>query len=118
MSAEKEITELLSGSTPEVQSLVGTLRKIVAEAAPTATETVKEGWRTITYEDEGIVCYIAPLRRHVDLGFYNGVRLKDPEKLLEGHGKKLRHIKIWKENDIREKDFQNLVREAFAVHHT
>jgi hypothetical protein len=116
MSAEKEITDLLSGSTPEVRSLVGTLRKIVAEAAPTAVEKVKGGWRTITYEDEGIVCYIAPLRKHVDLGFYDGVRLRDPDKLLEGHGKKLRHIKIWKENDIRQAEFRELVKEAFAVH--
>ncbi|MFQ5512652.1 MAG: DUF1801 domain-containing protein [Candidatus Krumholzibacteriia bacterium] len=115
MSAEKEITELLSGSTPEVRSLVGTLRKIVAEAVPAATETVKRGWRTITYEDEGIVCYIAPLRKHVDLGFYEGVRLRDPEKLLEGRGKKLRHIKIWKENDIRKREFEELVKEAFEI---
>jgi hypothetical protein len=116
MGAEKEITELLSGSTPEVRALVGTLRKIVSEAAPTATETVKQGWRTITYEDEGIVCYIAPLRKHVDLGFYNGVLLSDPEKLLEGHGQKLRHVKIWQDKDIRTEDFRELVKEAFELH--
>ena len=116
MSAEKEITELLSGSTPEVRSLVGTLRTLVSEAAPTATETVKQGWRTITYEGKGIVCYIAPLLKHVDLGFYNGVQLEDPERLLKGHGKKLRHVKIWEEKDIRRADFQNLVKEAFALH--
>ncbi len=118
MSAENEITELLSGSTPQVRSLVGTLRTLVTEAAPTATETVKQGWRTITYEGQGIVCYIAPLRKHVDLGFYDGVQLKDPERLLEGHGKKLRHVKIWEEKDIRREDFQNLVKEAFALHQT
>ena len=116
MNTEKEITELLSGSTSEVRSLVGTLRTLVAEAAPTATETVKQGWRAITYESKNIICYIAPLRKHVDLGFYNGVQLKDPEQLLEGHGKKLRHVKIWGEKDIRREDFQNLVKEAFALH--
>ena len=118
MGAEKEITELLSGSTPEVCTLVGTLREIVSQAAPTARETVKHGWRTITYEDEGIVCYIAPLLKHVDLGFYNGVRLSDPEKLLKGHGKKLRHVKIWEGTDIRREEFRKLVKEAFALHHT
>ena len=116
MRADREVTELLSGSDRHIQSLVGNLRDLVLEAAPEAQETVKTGWRTITYESDGIVCYITPLRKHVDLGFYEGVRLSDPERILEGHGEKLRHIKIWETRDIRAQEFKDLVRQAFDKH--
>ena len=38
--------------------------------------------------------YILPHKRWVNLGFYQGVDLADPEGLLEGTGAKMRHVKI------------------------
>jgi hypothetical protein len=38
--------------------------------------------------------YIIPYKEWVDLGFYQGVELPDPDGLLEGSGAKLRHVKI------------------------
>lgn len=46
-------------------------------------------------------CYIGVHREHANLGFYYGAQLSDPEGLLEGTGKKLRHIKV---RDIEEVD--------------
>ena len=39
-------------------------------------------------------CYIGAYRAHVNLGFYYGAELADPLGLMEGTGKKLRHIKV------------------------
>jgi hypothetical protein len=38
--------------------------------------------------------YIMPQPRYVNLGFYHGVALPDPDGLLEGAGKALRHVKV------------------------
>ena len=38
--------------------------------------------------------YIGVHKSHVNLGFYYGATLQDPDRLLEGSGKKLRHVKI------------------------
>ena len=38
--------------------------------------------------------YIAVHSSHVNLGFYHGAVLADPTGLLEGSGKKLRHVKM------------------------
>jgi hypothetical protein len=38
--------------------------------------------------------YIMPLKDRVNLGFYHGVDLPDPETILEGTGKRLRHVKV------------------------
>ena len=41
------------------------------------------------------ICWIQPHRDYVRLGFFNGATMPDPENLLEGSGKKLRHIKVY-----------------------
>ena len=39
-------------------------------------------------------CYIGAFKEHVNLGFYYGTKLPDPQGLLEGTGRSLRHIKV------------------------
>ena len=38
--------------------------------------------------------FISIQKKNLNLGFYNGTSISDPEKLLEGHGKKLRYVKL------------------------
>jgi len=45
-------------------------------------------------------CYIATNARHVNLGFPRGAALPDPNRLLEGEGKTMRHIKFASERDL------------------
>ncbi len=45
------------------------------------------------------IVYIAPHNNYVRLGFFNGATMPDPNNLLEGTGKKLRHIKVHEIND-------------------
>ena len=79
MTDTPEVQQLLVGVSPEVLSLVRTLRDIVEEVRPDAPV-------------KGIV---------------------DPEGLLEGTGKGMRHIKVRGPRDIRRDAFKALVRQAF-----
>jgi hypothetical protein len=45
-------------------------------------------------------CYIATNARHVNLGFPRGAELPDPNRVLEGDGKSMRHIKFASERDL------------------
>ncbi len=38
--------------------------------------------------------YVNAFRAHVNVGFYNGAVLDDPARLLEGAGKRMRHVKL------------------------
>lgn len=38
--------------------------------------------------------YISVHSSHVNLGFYHGAVLRDPSEILEGTGKRLRHVKL------------------------
>jgi hypothetical protein len=52
------------------------------------------------------------IRDHVNLGFHQGASLSDPEGLLEGEGKQMRHIKIRSLNDLMNPAIRAYIQEA------
>ena len=44
--------------------------------------------------DEAAFGYVNAFRAHVNVGFFFGAFLKDPSRLLEGTGKRMRHVKL------------------------
>jgi hypothetical protein len=38
--------------------------------------------------------YVNAFRSHVNVGFFNGAALADPAQLLQGSGKRMRHVKL------------------------
>ena len=101
MDSEKfgSFDDLLSMSHPSQHAAMKRLREIILEVDPVACEVVRLGDRAATYGvgpkkmSEGYA-YIMPFTAWVNLGFYKGTDLPDPEGLLEGTGSKLRHVKI------------------------
>lgn len=59
-------------------------------------------------------CYIAPFTSHVNLGFMFGTHLQDPGHLLEGEGKRLRHIKVRDPETIRNPAIRQFLQAAWA----
>ena len=45
-------------------------------------------------------CWITPHAAHVTLGFYYGAELPDPEGILDGTGRLMRHVKITRPADL------------------
>jgi len=57
-------------------------------------------------------CYIGSHAHHVNIGFNYGSELADPGRLLEGTGKKFRHVKIRSLDDAGRPALRELVRAA------
>jgi hypothetical protein len=51
-------------------------------------------------------------KSHINLQFWNGVDLTNPRYLLEGTGKKMRHIKIRNPDDMRTDIFKDMLKDA------
>ncbi|MEO0341125.1 MAG: DUF1801 domain-containing protein [Bacteroidota bacterium] len=91
--------DLLALTSEELIPIVITLKQLIEKIDPNTCEVVRLGDRAATYGvgpkkmKEGYV-YVLPHKSWVNLGFYQGALLDDPDGLLEGTGKKLRHIKI------------------------
>ena len=45
--------------------------------------------------DDAAFGYVNAFKDHVNVGFFFGALLKDPARLLEGTGKRGRHVKLW-----------------------
>lgn len=62
-------------------------------------------------------CMIPIYTNHLNLGFNKGTLLADPNELLTGTGKLIRHIDVSRPEDYRTKEVETLVRAAhdFAV---
>lgn len=79
--------------TAQNQRLIGALVRLVTKTAPGFTPTVKWGQGCWTLDGDPRV-YIHAEPDHVQFGFYAGSRLEDPEGLLTGSGKYVRHVKV------------------------
>jgi len=56
-------------------------------------ELLHDGHPTACVEDAAFA-YVDAFRQHVNVGFYFGAELDDPAGLMEGSGKRMRHVKI------------------------
>ena len=98
-AAQGTFDELLAGVEPDLAAIARRLRAIIRAVDVSTVETVRLGDNAATYGvgpkkmTDGYA-YIMPMRGYINLGFYQGAVLADPERLLEGTGKGLRHVKI------------------------
>ncbi len=106
-----------------VAHLALALRELVlSETAETVEKVYKNHpsaiWFGISRSGEepkmkDMFCYIAAASSHVNLGFCNGASLPDPDHVLEGDGKKMRHIKFRSERDLERPCVRRYVHAAF-----
>ena len=110
-----DFEKLLVNNKPEAQALAFDLRKPLRRLLPNAHEKVFKGWGVADYgfsETGRGFLSIGPQKEYVNLYFMDGVELPDPDGLLEGTGKRLRHVKIRRSEDLKNRSLHALVRQA------
>ncbi|MFK7952302.1 MAG: DUF5655 domain-containing protein [Ekhidna sp.] len=62
-------------------------------------------------------CMIPIYSNHLNLGFHKGTLISDPENLLQGTGKLIRHIPIIAKEDFQNESVKSLIQSAidFAI---
>lgn len=96
----------LAAYDPHISNLTLALREIVLEEAPEAIESVVKSYAVaIGFSFTGKplkdgFCHVVTYSSHVNLGFNRGASLPDPNGVLVGNGKAIRHITIRKQNDL------------------
>jgi len=87
-----QVTEFIAQLEQPQQEIVQALRSVLLNAAP----EMQERWvyNTPFYYLSKRLFYITVKPRHVLLGFCNGAQLQDPDQLLIGEQKVVRHSHI------------------------
>lgn len=109
--------DALAGAKDGIRKTAQALRQLMADVMPGVTEVAWPRQKTIGYgvgpkKMSEHFCYIGLFGRHVNLGFFYGADLDDPDGLLEGSGKKLRHIKLMDAAAVRQPGIRRLVVQA------
>jgi hypothetical protein len=107
-----DVDQLLKGVDPDIRSLVQGVRGVVRRATPEMQESVKWAAPTYVVNGKNVAC-IMIYKDHVNLGFFQGAKMKS--KRLEGTGKGLRHVKVRRLEDIDETESSWLLRETVEL---
>jgi hypothetical protein len=91
------------------------LREIILEEVPDASESIYQVytvaiWFGFSEKMKDMFCYIATNARHINLGFPQGSTLPDPNRVLEGDGKTMRHIKFASQSDLERSFVRRYIR--------
>jgi len=93
------IEKFLTHTQPHLRDIVLELRNLIAEVTPHAHEEIRQHSLSYYHEKQGGpvsagICGIGIFADHVRLIFIHGFFLPDPERLLEGDRKYMRHVKL------------------------
>jgi hypothetical protein len=75
-------------------------------------ELMHDGCPVACVEDAPFA-YVNAYRSHVDVGFFYGAMLEDPSGILEGGGRRMRHVKLQPGGETDAKALRGLIRAAF-----
>ena len=76
-------------------------------------ELLHDGHPTACIADAAFA-YVNAFRAHVNVGFFRGAELADPDGLLEGTGKYMRHVKLEPGHDVDAAALARLIEEAYT----
>ena len=75
-------------------------------------ELLHDGHPIACVEDAAFGCVDA-FNAHVNVGFFNGADLEDPARLLEGGGKRMRHVKLEPGRPVNGEALRDLIGAAY-----
>jgi hypothetical protein len=76
-------------------------------------ELLHDGHPTACVGDAAFA-YVNAFKGHVNVGFFRGAEIADPEGLLEGAGKFMRHVKLRPERDVHATALMKLIETAYT----
>ena len=103
---DRKLLSYLAPYDPHISKLALALREVVLEEAPDAIESIVKSYAvSIGFSFTGKplkdgFCHVVAYSSHVNLGFNHGALLPDPNKILEGKGKTIRHLTIHDQREL------------------
>ena len=86
--------------------------EVIRALGDDVVEVLHDGHPTACVGDAAFSCVNA-FSAHANIGFFHGAALADPEGLLEGSGKRLRHFKVRWGEAVNEEAIKALINAAY-----
>lgn len=86
---------------------------VVRNCGDDVREILHDGHPTACVADAAFA-YVNVFTAHVDVGFFRGADLDDPNALLEGTGRFMRHVKLRPDSAVDAAGLKRLIEVAYA----
>jgi hypothetical protein len=103
----------LEEQAPELGAIARTWFQRMRECGRDVRELMHDGCPTACVEDAAFG-YIGVFTSHASVGFFRGAELEDPTGMLEGTGKRMRHVKVKPGVDLDSVALAALIGTAYA----
>ncbi len=105
---DADLATLLEPHSPAIHDVFGALRALAREVMPDAQEEVDLPDRVLAYgfgppggvRMSGFAVGLIPHTAHVNVQLADGALLPDPDGIVEGTGKRIRHVKCRSLDDV------------------
>src|SRR5262245_26028983 len=103
----------LNGRPPELGAIAHKWFVRIRECRDDVRELMHDGCPVACIEDAPLA-YVNAFRAHVNVGFFYGAELEDPSGLLQGTGKRMRHVKVTPGLDLNAEALNALIAASYA----
>lgn len=87
------IRQWLESRPSELATIASEWFEVMRGCGANVRELMHDGCPNVCVQDAPFA-YVNTFTSHVNVGFFHGASLADPERLLEGAGKHMRHVKL------------------------
>jgi hypothetical protein len=87
--------------------------RVMRECGDDVRELLHDGHPTVCVGDAAFA-YVNSFKAHVNVGFFRGAEISDPQRLLEGTGRFMRHVKLRPDCDVDAAALTKLIETAYA----
>ncbi|MGS5085946.1 DUF1801 domain-containing protein [Hydrogenophaga sp. A37] len=112
MEHDPAVDAWLNGVSGELGALAQAGFQRLRECGAGVRELMHDGFATVCVQDAPFA-YVGAFKAHVNIGFFHGVALPDPTGLLEGTGKRMRHVKLRPGRPVDEAALDALIAAAY-----
>jgi hypothetical protein len=95
----------------KLESVTRAVRALVKKTVKGSEEYVNP-WKIPSIDSDGPLCCFMVGKEHVTFAFMRGAALPDPQNLLEGTGKGVRHVKLRSVADVKRPAVKTLIANA------
>ncbi len=110
---DPEIESWMQEHARELGAIARRWFEVMRDCGNDVNELLHDGHPTACVEDAAFA-YVNAFSAHVNVGFFRGAEFADPNGLLEGTGKHMRHVKIRPEAEVDVEALRALVATAYT----
>lgn len=113
VARDPDVDIWMSRHSGELGAIAQRWFQVMRDCGDDVRELLHDGHPTACVSDAAFA-YVNVFKAHVNVGFFRGTELADPESLLVGTGKLMRHIKLFPGRNVDTRVLTQLIETAYT----